>query len=408
MREFLIIILFTIISIVSASYYKKNNNSKNEKISIPEIQVIETNLLFNIPVDSFLMEKKRIKYNEYLGNILNKLIPDQETNREIIQEISEVFDITKFKARNYYYLFYSKDSTRTLKHFVYEHSLAEYIKVSFNDTVRVERKLKEVQMIQKFAEGVIEKSLWETMLDNDINPALAIELSDIYAWTVDFFGLQKGDCFKVIYNEQYIDSISIGPGMIYAAVFSHKGNDYKAFHFITKEQTGYFDENGNSLKKAFLKAPLRFRRISSGFSYRRFHPILKYYRPHRGVDYVAPVGTPVYTIGDGKVIAKGYTKAAGYYLKIRHNSVYTSGYNHLSGYARNMYVGKELKQGELIGFVGRTGYSTGPHLDFRIWQNGHLTNPLRIKAPPIEPIDEKYMSQFNRVKKLYLTLLYNI
>lgn len=223
---------------------------------------------------------------------------------------------------------------------------------------------------------------------------MAIRLSEIYAWTVDFFGLEEGDQFKVLYDEQYVDSIPIGIGRIYAVSFTHKNEEMLAYEFEQDGQLTYFDETGKSLRRQFLKAPLRFSRISSGFSNSRFHPILKINRPHRGVDYAAPAGTPIYSIGDGTIIRKGYTKAAGYYIKVKHNSVYTSGYNHLSRYPKGIKVGQRVSQGEIVGYVGSTGYSTGPHLDFRVWKHGSLINPLSIKAPPVEPVKEENLQKF--------------
>jgi murein DD-endopeptidase MepM/ murein hydrolase activator NlpD len=198
----------------------------------------------------------------------------------------------------------------------------------------------------------------------------------------------------VLYDEQYVDSIPIGIGQIYAVSFTHKGKELLAYAFEQDGQISYFDETGKSLRRQFLKAPLRFSRISSGYSNSRFHPILKIYRPHRGIDYAAPTGTPIYSIGDGTVIQKGYTKSAGYYIKIRHNSVYTSGYNHLSRYPKGIQKGQRVNQGQIIGYVGSTGYATGPHLDFRMWKNGHPINPLTIEAPPVEPVKEENLQKF--------------
>jgi murein DD-endopeptidase MepM/ murein hydrolase activator NlpD len=228
-----------------------------------------------------------------------------------------------------------------------------------------------------------------------VNPVLAIELSDIYAWAIDFFGIQKGDRYKVIYDELYVEDKFAGFGKIHAAVFENMGVSVKAYYFTSGSQSGYFDSEGNSLRKAFLKAPLNFSRISSRYSHSRMHPVLKYRRPHLGVDYAAPRGTPVYSIGDGVVVKKAYQKSGGgYYLTIKHNSVYTSQYMHLNGYARGMAPGVRVTQGQLIGYVGKTGLATGPHLDFRIYKNGSPVDPLRVKAPPVEPVSEENKPAF--------------
>ncbi|HSH52281.1 MAG TPA: peptidoglycan DD-metalloendopeptidase family protein, partial [Bacteroidales bacterium] len=283
----------------------------------------------------------------------------------------------------------------TLKYFVYQHSPTEYLKIDFNKEPVAFKGTKEIINVKKTCSGIISSSLWSTMIDNNIDPMMAIRLSEIYAWTIDFFGLEEGDQFKVFYNEQYVDSIPIGIGQIFAVSFTHKGEELLAYAFEQDGRLSYFDETGKSLRRQFLKAPLRFSRISSGYSNSRFHPILKIYRPHTGVDYAAPAGTPIYSIGDGTVIRKGYTKSAGYYIKIRHNSVYTSGYNHLSRYPKGIKKGQRVSQGQIIGYVGRTGYATGPHLDFRVWKNGYPINPLTIEAPPVEPVKAEYLHKFS-------------
>ena len=242
--------------------------------------------------------------------------------------------------------------------------------------------------------ATITTSLWDAIITNNLHRQLALELSDIYAWSIDFFGLQKNDSFTVFYDELYVDSLSIGIGKIHAAKFTHKGKPFLAFYFKNDSVNGFWDEEGNSLRKAFLKAPLKFSRISSGFTYTRKHPIYKTVRPHTGVDYAAPTGTPVMSIGDGVVVQKGYKGGGGHTVKIRHNSVYSTAYLHLSRYAKNLNVGSHVSQGEVIGYVGSTGASTGPHLDFRVWKNGSPINPLTMESPSVEPVPQNAMSEF--------------
>jgi murein DD-endopeptidase MepM/ murein hydrolase activator NlpD len=226
---------------------------------------------------------------------------------------------------------------------------------------------------------------------------LALNLSDIFAWTVDFFGLQKGDRFMVVYDEVYIDTTFVEIGRIHAAGFISGKNVSHAFYFVQDSIGSYWDASGNSLKRAFLKAPLKFSRISSHFSYARKHPILRIVRPHTGVDYAAPAGTPVMSIGDGTVIAKGFNGGGGHTVKIRHNSVYTTAYLHLSKYGEGVNVGSRVSQGQVIGYVGSTGTSTGPHLDFRVWMNGKPINPLTVESPPVEPIRESNKAMFDSI-----------
>ena len=406
-----IILVFSIsaLSVFTVKICTKDINA-SARISkeIDNNSIIKTHTQFGIPIDSFEVSKIQIKYNQHLSSILSGYNLKNYTEEDIIRKVRDIFDLKKFKARNYINIYLSKDSINSLEHLVYEHTLTDFIKISLADSIYVEWIEKKIDTVHRFVSSEVKTSLWEAMIESNANPHLAVELSDIYAWTIDFFGLSTGDKFKVIYDELNVDSLSIGVGKIYSALFTHNGTDYYAFAFNQDGIDGYYDENGKSLKKAFLKAPLRFRRISSGYSYSRYHPILKIRRPHRGIDYAAPVGTPIVSIGEGKVVAKGYTKAAGYYIKIKHNGTYTSGYNHLSKYGKGMWVGAHVNQGQVIGYVGTTGYATGPHLDFRIWKNGRLTNPLYVKAPPVEPVKEENLANFEKIRNVLTNLLAHI
>lgn len=350
---------------------------------------------FGITIDSFDIVQNRIRRNYNLAKLLTDAGLKGVEIEKATKASNDVFDLRNIKAGNHYKLYYTKDSAKILKYFVYEHSPTEYLKILLGDEPQAVKGEKEITIVKKTCSGRVSSSLWETMIENNIDPMMAIRLSEIYAWTVDFFGLEEGDEFKVVYDEQYVDSIPIGIGEIYAACFTHRGENLLAYEFEQDGVKGFYDEHGKSLRKQFLKAPLRFSRISSRYSNSRWHPILKIRRPHHGVDYAAPTGTPIHSIGDGTVIAKGYTKGAGYYIKIRHNSVYTTGYNHLSRYPRGIKKGQRVKQGQTIGYVGMTGYATGPHLDFRMWKNGHPVDPLKVKAPPIKPIREENLQAYH-------------
>ena len=363
---------------------------------------------YGIVVDSFDIQEKRIRRNYNLARLLSETGLKRSIVNKATIASEDVFDIRHIKAGNYYNLYYTKDSARVLKYFVYKHSMTEYLKITLGEHPVCEIGEKEVTSKRTQSSGIISSSLWNTMVENNINPIMSIRLSEIYAWTVDFFGLDKGDKFKVIYDLEYVDSVPIGIGEIHAVSFTHKGQELYAFEFEQNGTKSFFDDKGKSLRRQFLKAPLRFSRISSKFSRSRMHPILKIRRPHSGVDYAAPRGTPIHAIGDGVVLKKGYTKGAGYYIKIKHNSVYTSGYNHLSRYPKGIKVGQRVNQGQVIGYVGSTGYATGPHLDFRVWKNGHAIDPLKIKAPPVEPILQENYSDFASIKEKYLEELRKI
>lgn len=373
------------------------------------LEVIEPILKYGIPVDSFEIETGIVKNNQYLSQILNARGVGMGTIDQIARKSKPIFDVRKIKSGNKYHFFFEKDSVKTPQYFVYENSAIDYVVYELFDTLGIFAGQKEVQTILKTAQGVVESSLWNTMLDNDLDPMLALELSDIFAWTIDFFAIQKGDRFRVIYDEQIVDSISVGIGEIYAVQFDHYGGENYAFRFYQDQRFDYFDEKGTSLRKAFLKAPLKFSRISSRFSHSRMHPVLRIRRPHRGVDYAAPRGTPVLSIGDGTVISRAYQRGGGgNYIKVKHNSVYTTTYMHLHGFAKGIVQGSRVKQGQVIGYVGSTGLSTGPHLDFRIAKNGSLVDPLKVKAPPVEPVKEENLARYNAVKDSLLNELQKI
>jgi murein DD-endopeptidase MepM/ murein hydrolase activator NlpD len=243
------------------------------------------------------------------------------------------------------------------------------------------------------------------MLKDGLHPSLVAKLADIFAWRIDFFGLQKGDSFKVIYEELSIDNRLLDVGKIYGAEFSNSGSRILAIPFIQDGRESYFDVNGNSLRKAFLKAPLQFSRVSSRFSSSRMHPVLRIRRPHYGVDYAAPVGTPVHSIGDGRVTKAEIESGSGRVVRITHNSVYSTAYLHLSRFGQGIAPGSLVKQGDIIGYVGSSGLSTGPHLDFRIYMNGSPVDPLRIEAPSVEPVSPENMERYGKIKSVIVSLL---
>ncbi len=384
------------------------NKSKQTTTTIPVLEDTipePENLLFGLNVDSFIIENNIIKRNEFLATILLKYdIPYKKIDL-LAQKSRPVFDVRKMKVGNPYYIFKEPDSLQKPRYFVYQINKIDYVVYDLNDSIDITVGQKEVRHVEKTATGIITSSLWNAMAENNVSPMLSLKLSDIYAWTVDFFGIVKGDYFKVMYTEDYVDSVSVGISNIKAALFHHRDDDYYAFHFQEDSVTyNYFDQKGNSLRKAFLKAPLKFSRISSKFSNSRLHPVLKIRRPHHGIDYAAPKGTHVFSIGDGRIIAKGYqAKGGGNYLKIKHNSVYTTVYMHLNGFAKGMNQGVHVKQGQLIGYVGATGLATGPHLDFRVYKNGTPIDPLKVKAPPVEPVKKedkpRYKDFYKPLKK---------
>lgn len=403
------VILLVFVILLFSSCNNRNTESRETRTSnIDTLTVTEYNepiLLFGIPVDSFHLSTGKIRPNRFLSNILiDHGISMQEID-QLLKNSESVFDVKKIKAGNNYTLFCDTDSTARLRYLVYEHDPTTCYVFSFDDSLNITPFRKEITREIKYSKGTIETSLWETMIEAGLNPMLVNELSDIYAWTVDFFGLQKGDSFKVIYEETYVDDKSLGVNRIYGAQFTWGGKTITAIPFSQDNKESYFDEDGNSLRKAFLKAPLRFSRISSRFSASRLHPILRIRRPHHGVDYAAPVGTPVQAIGDGRVTFAGTENGAGKMVRIVHNSVYSTAYLHLSRFGSGIRKGAYVKQGDVIGYVGSSGLSTGPHLDFRVYQNGSPVDPLKVDAPPVEPISEENRSGFEKNKISVLGLL---
>jgi murein DD-endopeptidase MepM/ murein hydrolase activator NlpD len=372
--------------------YVNRDTSADEDI-IVEIDM--PTLKYGLPVDSFVLTEGTVGKNQYLSQILNRHGVSLGRIDSIAKKSPPVFDVRRIRTGQKYTIFHTADTVKQARYFVYESSPTEYFVFELFDTLDVYRGEKELTTVGRTAGGTIKSSLWNAMKDNNLDPMLAIDLSNIYAWTIDFFAIQKGDRFRVVFDEIYVDSVRIGIGEIHAVEFEHYNRPHYAFRFMQNDSIGFFDDKGENLQKQFLKAPLNFSRISSGFSSGRMHPILRIRRPHYGVDYAAPKGTPVLSIGEGTVIAKAYEAGGGgYYLKIKHNSVYTTTYMHLSGYAGGIAVGTRVRQGQEIGYVGSTGLSTGPHLDFRVTQNNSYIDPLKMESPPAEPVKQEYMPLF--------------
>jgi len=364
-----------------------------------------TVFMYGIPSDSFNLLTGHIKPNGFLSQILLEHGITMEEIDKVVRNSTTVFDVRKIRSGNSYTLFCKKDSTARAGYLVYEHDPTTCYVFSFNDSLNITPYRKEIKRVIKYASATIETSLWDAMLNGGLHPSIVVGLSDIFAWSVDFFGLQKGDSFKVVYEEMSIDEKPLGVGKIYGAQFSGSGTTIYAIPFIQDGKESYFDGEGNSLRKAFLKAPLQFSRVSSRFSSGRFHPILRIRRPHHGVDYAAPVGTPVHAIGDGRVTQTSYEGGSGRMVRIVHNSVYSTAYLHLSRFGAGIAPGVYIKQGDIIGYVGSSGLSTGPHLDFRFYMNGSPVDPLKVEAPPVEPVSESNKIKFEKTKSVVLGLL---
>ncbi len=391
------ITLFYIIFIIGCV-----NSIKNKTPEI--IKKIEPNLFYGIDLNKFSVKTKKIKRGDSFGKILEDNGIDYPEVYEILQAIKGKLNIHKLNIGKSYSLFYSKESFNTPEYFVYHPGPESFTRIHLKDSLYGELIQKPIRFIEMEASGLITSSLYETMQNSGINEELTYYLSDIYAWTVDFFRLQKGDRFKVIYTEKVVDdSISIGIDRIKAAFFEHKGKSLYAFEYLSNPEKGiidYFDENAKSLRRAFLQGPLKFNRISSRYNLRRR---ISYYgnriRPHKGTDFAASVGTPILATANGTISKASYTKGNGNFVTIKHNNIYSTQYLHMK--KRKVRVGQYVKQGDVIGWVGMTGNTSGPHVCYRFWKNGKQVDPFKQKLPDAKPITKKLKESFTEYMTPY-------
>lgn len=380
---------------------KQNNVNNTEELVDSEWKdSLQHVYEYGICVDSLDVNNYEIKNGDNPSIIFSRLGFSALEADSISKASASVLDPTRIKAGMHYCTFTTRDSIAKIQYIAFAKTMTDYAVINLSKRP-IEAYIfnKPITLKRKTVNGTITSSLWNIIKQQGADPLLAIKIADVFAWEIDFFDVKEGDSFQVIYNEAYIDdTTALSVSSIEGALFTHQGKDYYAIPFMQDSTMQFFDLEGNSLRKAFLKAPLDFYRITSRFTNARFHPILKRYRAHHGVDYAAPTGTPVRTIGDGSVIFKGYTNGGGHTIKIKHNSVYTTSYMHLSRYAKGLSVGQRVRQGEEIGYVGSTGLSTGPHLDFRVYKNGQPINPLDMEAPPSEPLKPELRDSFNIVK----------
>ncbi len=377
---------------------------QQEEVACEPVDTIPHVYEYGICIDSMNLNRFTINPGDNPASIFAGLGFSAMKADSISRASAHVLDPTKIRAGMHYCTLTMMDTLQTIRYIAFAKSLTDYAIIDLTgDTIRAFEYEKEVTLKRKYIEGTINSSLWNVITESGASPLLALKISDVYAWQIDFFDIKVGDSFQVIYNEAYIDdTTSLDIASVDAAIFTHQDKTFTAIPFTQDSISEFFDTEGNSLRKAFLKAPLDFFRITSRFSNARFHPILKRYRAHHGVDYAAPTGTPVKTIGAGTVISKGWAGGGGNTVKIKHNSMYTTSYMHLSRYAQGLSVGQHVQQGEVIGYVGSTGLSTGPHLDFRVYKNGQAINPLAMEAPPSKPIRPELKDSFLFISKRYL------
>ena len=405
MKKFIKILIVTSIltAIIFTTYYMISwiyNKNFDVEVFVKEKENIE----FGFNLDNYKVDRDTIKFGDSFGEIMlrNKLSYSQIYN--IVQSIKDSFDVRWLTAGKPYIILSSKDSLSNPQYFIYQPNLLNYVVIDFSnfDSITAYNEKKPFKIVKKSTSGIINNSLSETMDQNGLPWELINQLSDIYAWTIDFTRIQKGDRFKIVYNERYIeDTILVGIKSIDAAYFQHNGEELYAYNFVVdslKKTPEFFDQNGSSLQRTFLKSPLRFSNISSRYNLKRR---IAYYgnkvRPHKGTDFAAPTGTPIMATADGKVIKSSYTRGNGYYVKIQHNNKYATQYLHMQKKGR-VKQGQYVKQGEVIGRIGMTGNTSGPHVCYRFWKNGKQVDPFKQKLPPGKPVPKELKANFDIYK----------
>ena len=395
-------LFFLAIIVVSYNLFFKNNNSAEDLTKIEKKEKIIKE--FGYVLNDYTVKRDTIKSGDSFGQILenNNLFYPKIYN--IVQATNKIFNIRKINVGRPYTILYSKDSLEIPELFIYQPNPIDYVVVSLSDSIWAERKQKEVELKSLEASGTIYSSLSETMESLKLSPLLTNELSEIYAWNIDFFRLEKGDNFKIMYTSKYVnDSVYIGLNRIHNAYFEHRGKPFYAVEFKTDSLRNiyeYFDENGKNLRRAFLLSPVQFSRISSRFNLRRKIAYYGKIKPHYGTDFAAPVGTEIRATAAGRVIKSGYTRGNGYYVTIKHNATYSTQYLHMK--QKGLKVGRYVSQGDRIGYVGMTGYTSGPHVCYRFWKNGKQVDPLKQKLPEAKPISntlkEEYLAYMKPIK----------
>ena len=384
-------------------------SSKNERVTVLEEQeevaeVVEPRVVLTLPADTLRFEKHTIASGESFGALLGKRGIGTAQIYKIAAAVEDRFNVRRIRA-GIEVQFATGDSSLFPSYFIYPESKYEYWIIGLQDSIYAKKVEKEREVRRRAISGTIDDALYLSVGRSGGTQALAMSLVEVYAWTIDFFRLQKGDAFSVIYEEEYVDdTVYVGLKRVVAANLTHMGNDFYSFPY--ENELGfhdYYDEEGRSLRKTFLRAPLNFTRISSRYSGRRFHPVQKRWKAHLGTDYAAPTGTPIMTTADGVIIAAQYTSANGNYVKVRHNSTYTTQYLHMSKIKPGIKNGVKVKQGDVIGYVGSTGLATGPHVCYRFWVNGKQVDPYKQKLPDAKPLTadrmDVYQSYMTRLKE---------
>lgn len=360
---------------------------------------------YNMVVNNFYRESHEVKRNQQFIDFLQGYPITKKAWAQINSLKRDDFDFRKIKIGQTYSLFIRPDSVCSLQAMAYELSLSDYVIFHFGDSLRLEYCQREIITQEKTVTGVIENNLSETISRQGISHELTNKMVDILGWQIDFYRLQKGDSFKIVYNQRMVDDKPLGISEVKGIYFKHEGKDLWAIPFDQGDGIDYFDQDGKSIRRALLRYPIEFTYIASRYSMNRFHPVLKVNRPHLGTDLVAATGTPIRSAGDGTIVEIGYNGGSGNYVKVRHNDTYTTGYLHMSRFAVGMKRGVRVSQGQVIGYVGSTGWSTGPHLCYRFWKNGVQVDALKVQLPPAKPVGAERLEAFECLKHETMKLL---
>lgn len=393
------------IAVIAVSVFacKEDNSAEVEyEKELAEIVEEEKILEFGFDINNYFVKRDTIKKGDSFGEILERNNIGYPQIFNIAEIAKDTFDIRKLHPGKPYTLLFSKDSANdSLPHpetFIYQPSQENYVVINLKDSIHAYTSKKPITYVEKIATGVIESSISKTLEEKGLSQKLAYKMADeIYAWTIDFRRLQKGDRFKVIYTDKYIDdTIYAGVHNVKAAYFEHNGDSLYAFQFKSDSIKGiidYFNEDAKNLRRAFLKAPVQFSRISSRYNLKRRIAVYGYkVRPHKGTDFAAPIGTPIMATANGTVVESTRRGGNGKYVKIRHNDTYSTQYLHMS--KRLVQKGQFVKQGDIIGKVGMTGNTGGPHVCYRFWKNGQQVDPFKQKLPEAKPISDSLKIKF--------------
>ena len=386
----------------TTSLYSTVGDFARDSVHREEKEIDKPMMMFGMMVNDLHILEDVVKRNQRFTDLFQDFYVPAQVLRQISLVPRQVFDFRKISARKKYTLLIEHDSLKSVRALIYEASPVDFYIFHLRDSMRIEAGHRSVFTHEKEVAGVIGSSLSETIENLGISPELTNRFVDIFAWQIDFQQLRKGDRFKLLYEEQQVEGQPIGIGKIKGIYFEHANSPYYAIPFDQGNGNDFFDQEGNSLRKALLKYPIEFTHISSRYNLRRFHPIARVIRAHRGTDFAAPYGTPIRSVGDGIVEEARYNGNNGNFVKIRHNSSYTTQYLHMSKIAAGLKPGYHVGQGETIGFVGSTGLSTGPHLCYRFWRNGVQVDALRVELPPTQPVTMQFKSRFE-AEKLQVT-----